>query len=174
MGGTDNKENLVELLPEEHFVAHQLLHKIYPERKDLLYAANMMNNTSKITNKKYSWLKLKWASMRTTYIDLDWLQEELLSNTIAEIARNSIYSHELLRTRVKQYSLYNPNHAIIRAESRKKGAYKSNKDIDLDWLQEELLQNSLGNISRKFNIDYEFLRYRVNKYNLKNPHKRKG
>ena len=30
MNGTDDKENIVELTPEEHFVAHQLLVKILP------------------------------------------------------------------------------------------------------------------------------------------------
>jgi hypothetical protein len=33
MGGTDDEENLVELTPEEHYVAHQLLVKIYPKNK---------------------------------------------------------------------------------------------------------------------------------------------
>lgn len=31
MGGSDEPENIANLAPEEHFVAHQLLVKIYPE-----------------------------------------------------------------------------------------------------------------------------------------------
>ena len=38
MGGNDSKENLVILTAEEHYVAHQLLVKIYPNQKGLKYA----------------------------------------------------------------------------------------------------------------------------------------
>lgn len=43
MGGTNKKDNLVLLLPREHFVCHNLLTKIYPEHKGLLYAFHMMS-----------------------------------------------------------------------------------------------------------------------------------
>ena len=33
MGGTDDEENLVELTPEEHYVAHQLLVKYIQRTK---------------------------------------------------------------------------------------------------------------------------------------------
>ncbi len=42
MGGTNDKSNLAELTPEEHYVAHQLLVKIYPKSKELIYSAIMM------------------------------------------------------------------------------------------------------------------------------------
>lgn len=60
LGGTDDSENLVELTPEEHFVCHQLLVKIYPENSKLIYAARMMtvsNDQIQRTNKLYGWLK---------------------------------------------------------------------------------------------------------------------
>lgn len=60
MGGLNDSENLVKLTPEEHYVAHQLLVKIYPEVKGLSYAAKMMTVTSKFmvrTNKLYGWVK---------------------------------------------------------------------------------------------------------------------
>lgn len=37
MGGNEDLNNLVNLLPEEHFVAHQLLIKIYPDQPKLVY-----------------------------------------------------------------------------------------------------------------------------------------
>lgn len=58
MGGTDDKENLVELTPEEHYVAHQLLVKIYPENKILIHAAVMMI-PNRPSNKLYGWLRRK-------------------------------------------------------------------------------------------------------------------
>ena len=42
LGGTNNSENLVKLTPEEHYLAHQLLAKLYPENYKLTYAAIMM------------------------------------------------------------------------------------------------------------------------------------
>jgi hypothetical protein len=57
-GNRDDKSNLVNLTPEEHYVAHQLLVKIYPNNLALLFAANMMGNTRK-GNKCYGWLKRK-------------------------------------------------------------------------------------------------------------------
>jgi hypothetical protein len=60
LGGTDDKENLVLLTPEEHFLAHQLLVKIYPDESGLAYAAKMMcvKNPNQIRNNKlYGWLK---------------------------------------------------------------------------------------------------------------------
>jgi hypothetical protein len=66
IGGTDDKENLVELTPEEHFVAHQLLIKMYPDVDALVYAANKMtvaSTTLKRNNKRYGWLKRRYQSV---------------------------------------------------------------------------------------------------------------
>ena len=65
MGGSDEVDNLVDLTPEEHFVAHQLLVKMYPESLDLWKAAMLMASGNPVTNKGrksnklYGWLKRK-------------------------------------------------------------------------------------------------------------------
>jgi hypothetical protein len=66
LGGLDNKENLVDLYPEEHYLAHLLLCKIHPGNQKLLYAAmNMttgsMINNGKRSNKAYGWLRRQYA-----------------------------------------------------------------------------------------------------------------
>lgn len=66
LGGLNNKENLVDLYPEEHYLAHLLLCKIYPNNQKLLYAAmNMttgsMINNGKRNNKAYGWLRRHYA-----------------------------------------------------------------------------------------------------------------
>ncbi len=65
MGGKYTDENVVLLTPEEHYVAHQLLVKIYPENRKLIYAANMMSVKSlknvRRNNKSYGWLKRKFV-----------------------------------------------------------------------------------------------------------------
>ena len=60
MGGTDERDNLVELTAEEHFVAHQLLVKMYPDHDGLKWAAVLMtghSNGKRANNKLYGWLK---------------------------------------------------------------------------------------------------------------------
>jgi hypothetical protein len=61
MNGLDTDENLVELTPEEHYVAHQLLVKIYPDNELLIYAAHMMCS-GRPSNKLYGWLRRKHAT----------------------------------------------------------------------------------------------------------------
>lgn len=66
IGGSDKKSNLVELTPEEHYVAHQLLVKMYPDVDSLVYAANKMTVSSKNVkrnNKRYGWLKRRYQSV---------------------------------------------------------------------------------------------------------------
>lgn len=64
IGGSNDKSNLVDLTPEEHYVAHQLLVKIYSEEKSLVYALRMMcmagNGKTKRTNKEYGWVRKLW------------------------------------------------------------------------------------------------------------------
>ena len=59
VGGDNSKENIVPLLAEEHYIAHLLLTKIYPQSSGLVFAANMMANRN---NKTYSWVKKRFAS----------------------------------------------------------------------------------------------------------------
>ena len=60
MNGTNDVKNIVALTPEEHYVAHQLLVKIYPKTHKLIHAAHLMTVSSKYNcrnNKLYGWLK---------------------------------------------------------------------------------------------------------------------
>jgi len=64
MGGSDEPENLVSLTPEEHYVAHQLLVKIYPNNLRLVRACDVMSKDTKVSkywrrNKLYGWLRRK-------------------------------------------------------------------------------------------------------------------
>jgi len=66
LGGTDDKENIVSLYPEEHYLAHLLLCKVNKGNSKLLYAAmNMtsgsMINNGKRNNKAYGWLRRQYA-----------------------------------------------------------------------------------------------------------------
>jgi len=60
LGGTNEKENLVNLTPEEHYLAHQLLVKIYPDNHALAKAAAMMMG-NRPTNKMYGWVRKRFS-----------------------------------------------------------------------------------------------------------------
>lgn len=62
LGGTDDPDNLVDLTAEEHYVAHQLLIKLYPNNTELVWAAHQMTkhpNGKRNNNKLYGWLRRK-------------------------------------------------------------------------------------------------------------------
>jgi len=64
LGGDDNPSNIVSLLPEEHYIAHQLLIKMHPGNSKLIYAAMMMTvnaPTMQRKNKLYGWLRREYA-----------------------------------------------------------------------------------------------------------------
>lgn len=64
IGGTDDIENIAELTPEEHYLAHQLLVKMYPTNNKLLQAAMMMIPDRK-SNKLYGWLRRKFSEYKS-------------------------------------------------------------------------------------------------------------
>jgi len=72
IGGTDDPNNLIELFPEEHLVAHLLLTKIYPDSYKLLQAAYAMTNGfnlgTRSLNKEYGWLKEKRAERQKIWM----------------------------------------------------------------------------------------------------------
>lgn len=68
LGGTD-EDGIAYLTPEEHYVAHQLLVKIYPGHSGLIYAASMMTTDrygSRRNNKLFGWLRRKMTLRKIT------------------------------------------------------------------------------------------------------------
>lgn len=64
LGGDNTSDNLVSLTPEEHYVAHQLLVKIYPQHLGLKYAAVQMC-TGRPNNKLYGWVRRQFIKSVT-------------------------------------------------------------------------------------------------------------
>lgn len=60
MGGTDDADNLVDLTAREHYIVHQLLVKIYPNNRKLIFAAHRMTSGrqgDRVNNTLYAWLR---------------------------------------------------------------------------------------------------------------------
>jgi hypothetical protein len=70
LGGTNEKENLIELTAREHFLCHRLLVEIYPN-KSLKYALWLMSigkqqkYKHKINSRLYEYLKKEYSQMLT-------------------------------------------------------------------------------------------------------------
>jgi hypothetical protein len=102
MGGTDKKDNLVNLTAEEHYVAHQLLTKIYPDHYGLKIAAVAMatdNRTGQRSNNKlYSWLRKRAAIAQSEFQTGRRWSEEQIEN-LKESLRNSESRQEYYESR---------------------------------------------------------------------------
>jgi len=64
MGGTNSRSNIAILTPKEHFLAHQLLMKMYPENRDLVLAVKIMTVSSDTVirnNKMFGWLRKRFS-----------------------------------------------------------------------------------------------------------------
>jgi len=78
--GDNSSENIVSLTPEEHFVAHQLLMKMYPKNIRLMWAVINMttgNGKQKRNNKLYGWLRRR-------------LKDELTGRVMSDEARRKM------------------------------------------------------------------------------------
>jgi rRNA maturation endonuclease Nob1 len=90
LGGTDRKENLVKLTAREHFVAHQLLIKIYPTSKKLIYAVQMMSNNKQYGSKKYAWLKELRSNIPTSKETRKKISESIMNHKVSLETRNKM------------------------------------------------------------------------------------
>ena len=64
LDGNNDASNLVDLTPEEHFLAHLLPMKMHPTNHSLVFAAHMMGATIQ-SNKVYGWLKRQYIKSCT-------------------------------------------------------------------------------------------------------------
>lgn len=69
IGGTDDSSNLIELTAREHFIAHLLLCKIYPEDKGIRLALWMMTNVKDKNQKRYVPSSRLYEIIRREYSD---------------------------------------------------------------------------------------------------------
>lgn len=69
LGGSDDKNNLINFTPKEHFIAHLLLEKIYPDSIEMKYAVSMLvmrfKNLKyiKINSKQYDRIKREMGNL---------------------------------------------------------------------------------------------------------------
>lgn len=90
IGGSNDKSNIVLLTPEEHYVAHQLLVKIYPHVKGLVYACIAMcgkGRTQTRNNKAYGWIR-KSQSLINKGRTSPWKGRKFTEEQLAKMSAN--------------------------------------------------------------------------------------
>lgn len=181
LGGNDLNDNLVKLTPEQHYVAHQLLVKIYPQNYKLLYACKMMcmqkignNLGNRNNNKMYGWLRKKCAEQMKihhqnrfaiTYGFTDY------NNQTEIIWKNYIYDRMTVIDITKKYKMSENN---VR-QSLKFYANKFNLLDILNEIRHKNKSNISKNIRKNFTKEQEC--YRLSKcasVDWKDVHKKTG
>jgi hypothetical protein len=123
MGGSNEKENLVDLLPEEHLLSHLLLVKLYPDHHGLIYSAIRMSNYKKLTCKEYAWVKIRYSNSLKLNNKMSDVNREKLSKRQTE---NNIATRTDVRAKIsqakKEYYKNNPgpNNGLKASEETKK------------------------------------------------------
>jgi hypothetical protein len=176
MGGTDDKSNLVELTPEEHYVAHQLLVKMYPNVDGLVYAASKMTVSSKTVlrnNKLYGWLKRRYQSVckkrvgeKNSSYGNRWYTNFILKKCVKVNPTDFKYyeSNGYVKQRVLDFSLYD-DHGNKNKEDKEyhpSSFRKLLKDQVMDIFYSDKSQNKL---SKLYNVDRSTIRNIKNKKN---------
>lgn len=70
IGGTNDKSNIVKLLPKEHYIAHLLLFREYPSNQKLAYAFWMMCNGNKKDKRTYRISGRLYEEIRTKFVEI--------------------------------------------------------------------------------------------------------
>lgn len=89
MGGGDEPANLVRLTPEEHYLAHQLLVRIYPVERGLAFAMMSMcwdRHGDRLNNKMFGWVRRRVAEamrlQKTGVARPAWVIEKLRASNL--------------------------------------------------------------------------------------------
>ena len=158
IGGTDNPSNIVKLTPEEHYVAHQLLVKIYPHNAKLSFAASMMI-PNRPNNKLYGWLRRRISQnmkrdnpnrngrARNAYIQTYGKPPKVSRDYVTDKWRQSI-SERSKGSANPNYGIKPWNHGRATPESLK---VWFNADICYDWWVKH--QKSYSAMSKAFGFE---------------------
>lgn len=161
LGGSDDDNNIAILTPEEHFLAHQLLVKIYPNSPPLVNAAIIMtthHTRARANNKLFGWLRRQASVARKKWLTenghpkgmLGKIHSEEKKKQISVSAKKSmtesvgikVYAYNLDGTFYREYPTLsecardlktNPSNVKYTAEGKFK--YCKGKQLRYDYLE---------------------------------------
>ena len=127
MGGNNKKSNIVKLSPEEHFFAHILLVKIYPETHGLILAVNRMctGHTGKRNRVMYGWLRRRFIEHQSLSMTGDknhqfgsrWINNGTVSK---KLKLNESIPNDWVAGRVKKHRIKVDKRQLIKDATDKK------------------------------------------------------
>lgn len=147
LGGSDESDNLVDLTPEEHYLAHQLLVKMYPNCPPLANAAMMMT-AQRPSNKVYGWLRRRVSKV---------MSDNQSGKGNSQYGTKWIYSIELKSNRKipKEYPV--PEGWHLGRKTNWKTIYKKCPTCDIEFVvtsKEKYCSDECREEARKSRIDY--------------------
>jgi len=126
LGGNDHKDNLVKLTLREHFIAHKLLVKIYPNNEDLKFAVRIIFNIQgkglNRTAREYEKYRLEamanfkdqvivkdenGKTRKVSKMDPDWISGKLICNAKGTVLCKHITNHSRTKRISKDDTEYN-------------------------------------------------------------------
>lgn len=134
MGGSDSSENLVKLSPEEHYVCHQLLVKIYPDNLKIVQAACAMSMTRDggpiRNNKLFGWLRKRKSELQKGKIPANW-------NQVLENNKGRTFSEDRCR-KISEKAKGRPPHNKktwdqMTDNAKKRAFVKGDSRVPVDW-----------------------------------------
>lgn len=102
LGGSDEDRNLVKLTPEEHFIAHELLVKIYPEHPGLIYALTKLIQAGAgqvRNNRLYGWHKRRLSAVTSEQMRERWQDPDQRDKFMQNIIANSPWNNPETRAK---------------------------------------------------------------------------
>jgi hypothetical protein len=97
MGGSNDKDNLVRLTAREHYIAHKLLTKIYPDNVKLLHAHSMMSAGRTLKSFQYEDAKLSKSKAMTLDNPVHKMSRKDVLDNIDKMRRYNIGDNNIMR-----------------------------------------------------------------------------
>lgn len=184
LGGNDDPENLVDLTSEEHFLAHQLLVKIYPQHHGLSYALYLMTRSTERmirNNKDYKWIRQRMVKANRQISKDRYKNNPELKNHLSNVVQkwwrdlDPVRYEEICRSRSsrqkgKNNSFYNKTHSGLsrtRMSAKRIEIFESMTDEDYKNHPQTVsvsvngeIIHGLSRAARKYGIGPALMRYR--------------
>lgn len=162
LGGSNSKENLVELTAREHFLCHWLLHEMYPDNYKLAYAFNKMCHIKSSSAKDYvpSSRVVEYSRKQSTKLSTGENNpffnkkhsEEVISKIKAKLSNFRHSEESKLKMGRSRYGKENPQYG--------KPSTKRKKVIDP---QNSIIFDSIKQAGEHFGISSSAIIYRIRK-----------
>lgn len=165
-GGSNNEYNIAFLTPREHFIAHLLLVKIYPDEPKLVYAAMMMTvfdrKQKRSQNRRYEWMRKKHSqtvSKRQSGIGNSQYGKKWISNVTTFESKRINKTDEIPEGWVKGRNTWNKQKEKLTSNKPNKRKIKKEINDERKYLQslEYRLTKQVDTVLKKCKARWHFV-----------------